>query len=174
MFDKINISRIITDHFGTFRSFRTKRYSTGDFILFLGLPAIVAGILLFFQGTIDNYVTQILATVLAVFAALLFNLLLLNYDVVRKVQGDRGDEKYKERIQYLKEIFSNISFAILTALLGLILLLVQNWVSGSCDFQIVVSSVVSCVIYYIITMFVLTLFMVLKRVHILLSDEIKW
>jgi hypothetical protein len=164
MFSKIDIARIIRDHVATFQDDATGRRMKSDYFLFFGLPLVLALFLLFIlRLSLDQGAVGILVTSLSIFAALLFNLLLLIYDVVRKVGSGTGELKQR----FLSQIYSNISFAILISLLSIIVLLGAYFgLNGSCF-----ALATSFAVYYLVSLFVLTLFMILKRVHVLLSRE---
>ncbi len=164
MLNKINISKIILDHLKTMCDPKTGKPFWGDIFLFFIIPAIFGIILLLFHYSIGVEIINLLVTSLSVFAALLFNLLLLIYDIVRK-----NDITDKNRLKnaFLKEIFTNISFCIFIAIVTIILLLLAYL---KINFQWLLNSVYF-LICYLLTLFLLTLFMILKRVHILLSKE---
>ena len=71
---------IVLDHVGTWRDYSTEKYRPSDFLLFLGVPVAIAGVLVYFYGNLRPNLITIVATSLSIFAALLFNLLLLVYD----------------------------------------------------------------------------------------------
>ena len=166
MLSKVNISRIVLDHVRTLRDYQTSKYRTTDFFLFFGVPAIVTGALIYFYGDLRPNLLTIVATSLSVFAALLFNLLLLAYDLIGKHAGlDASAIALRRR--FLREVVSNISFAILVALTAIVSVLTLVLVNGCSVAEYVFSSMV----YYSVTLFLLTLLMLLKRVHVLLYDE---
>ena len=165
MTNKIDVSRILRDHLATLKDYSTGRYQLSDFALFFGTPLVVAGLLTYFRGIMSETTSLILATSLSLFAALLFNLLLLVYDNVRKEQK-REDGKTL-RADFLRQIYSNISFSIFIAILAVILLVVTSWDIGVCE----IKHALTFITYYLTTLFVLTLLMILKRVHVLLSKE---
>ena len=164
MFSKIDVRCIVSDHLATLQDAATGRRMKTDYFVFFGLPIVVAFCLAFVLNlSLNQGAVGILVTSLSIFAALLFNLLLLIYDVVRKVE--RGSQGLKET--FLSQIYSNISFAILVSIVSIIVLLVAYFdLNGSCF-----ALATSFAVYYLVTLFILTLFMILKRVHILLSRE---
>ena len=164
MFDKINVAKIVRDHVATLKSFETDKYRSSDFILFFFFPLLLSGILVYFKFILGKDFINILATSLSIFAALLLNLLLLIYDILRK--SDKTDINYKLKATFLKEIYANISFCILISILTIVFLII-----ASLDIK-ELESILAFVIYSLVFVFVLTLFMVLKRVHILLSKEV--
>lgn len=165
MTEKINVYRIVQDHFRTLRDYGTGAYSKGDIFIFFVVPALVAAAAVAFGLNVPRAIGTLLVTALSIFGALLFNLLLLLYDIVRRAES--GPQKAELRLHFLRQLYSNISFSILLAVLTLVVLLVSflglgpTWVGGTLDF-------LTC---YLAALFLLTLFMVLKRMHILLSME---
>ena len=83
-----------------------------------------------------------------------------------KVEGSYGNDDTLRR-QVLREIFSNISFAILVAIGAIVSVLILALVKGAN----VAEYVWSVLIIYLVTLFLLTLLMLLKRVHVLLRRE---
>ena len=67
------------------------------------------------------------------------------------------------------EIFSNIAFAVLVALMTVGSVLIYG-VTSDCA-SLLATHLFSAVIYYLGTLFLLTLLMLLKRVYALLSNE---
>ena len=165
MSSKLNVWGVVRDHIGTLRNFDTGRYSPGDILLFIVIPAIFAAGLTWLRIKITEQIANGLITALSVFAGLLFNLLLLIYDIVQKDQGAADNAKLQRL--FLKEIYANISFCILISITSIILLSVFA-------FGITVNALAFAlcfVIYFFLAVFVFTLLMVLKRVHVLLSKE---
>lgn len=167
MLDKVNVTRIVIDHFSTLRDHSTQRYRPADFLLFFGAPGVVTGALVYFYGNLQPNLISIVATSLTIFAALLFNLLLIVYDAMGK-SADTNSVGSVLRHSFLREVSSNISFAILVAILSIVgvfsLVLVTCCHLAKC--------VLSGVIYFLVTLFLLTLLMLLKRVHILMHREV--
>jgi amino acid transporter len=166
VFNKINIWLIVLDHVKTMRNFKTHRISVEDILLFLVAP-ICGGLFLVFglQFRLDLDAANVLITSLSLFSALLFNLLLLIFDILRKESGD--EEQPVIRRQFLSQIYSNVSFGILNAVIciALLLLLFIN-----IDLPLFVDAV-NLIVDILVINFILTMLMVLKRVHILLRKE---
>lgn len=170
MFDKINIISILTDHINTLRNYRTNKYKIFDLILFFLIPLPFSIILTYIYGITSNTLITIFSTSLSIFAALLFNLLLLIYDIVRN--KDENTENHKLKMTFLKEIYSNISFSILVAISTVVISLFIALIDKpKTDIQKWIIYILSIVIYYLTSIFILTFLMVLKRVHVLLSKE---
>jgi len=175
---RFNPSVIFVDHLETLRDFDTKRYNRVALAIFFGLPLLVGAALAGAGIVLTEGMVGILTTSMSIFAGLLFNLLMIVYDIIRKAgetdtrrqTGETEDgESAKLRNQYLREIFANISFGVLASVFVVILLLLWLVVPGR--FPQIVRVVLSAVVYYSTGIFLLTFFMVLRRVHILLSRE---
>lgn len=167
MFNKINIWLIISDHISTLRDFKSDRISVADILLFLVAPIVVAFLLVFgLHFSLDTNAINVLITSLSVFSALLFNLLLLIYDIIRKEKDDHGQSSLRR--EFLRQIYYNISFSILTAVLCIALLLLLF-----IEFNYPpITDTVNLFVDFLVINFILTMLMILKRVHILLSAGI--
>jgi hypothetical protein len=172
MLSKINICCIISDHFRTLRNFQTKKISISDLLLFIGVPIVASGALIYSKIYIsENAVTTLLAC-FSILTGLLFSVLVLTLDLVRKEEATNGKEHPAEaanrkiRSELLHDTFSNISFsvllAIMLALISVLGIFDVHWLRMA----------VSAVIYFGSANFVLTMLMVLKRIHVLLGKEI--
>ena len=183
MFVKVNITKIIRDHFGTFKDNSSKESRRLDFLLFLIGPFIIAVVIVNLCGALPKSLIGVIVTSLSIFIALLLNLLLLAYNVTRNSKPP-PDEKIREmREELFHEIFSNIAFAVLVALVIVVSVLCLGMINGSVSFPAVnlfgleidifslVINILSFIIYFLGTLFLLTLLMLLKRVYALLSNE---
>lgn len=169
MFKKLDVSQIVTDHIRTLRNYGAARVSVGDLFVFFGLPALLAALILYvFKTPVDKAAANILITSLSIFSALLLNLLMLIYDLVRKEEGITGPDDKSPAAQLLREIFSNISYSIVVSVFCVAILLIAYLDIRS----VVFLQVFSLVVYFLVLQFLFTLFMVLRRVHILLSLKI--
>ena len=169
MLDKVNVIKIVSDHFKTFRNYRTKRYRPSDFILFLGGPIGVASVLLFYFGDLPQNLIGVVVTSLSVFTALLLNLLMAAYTVARNSMPLQSEQKKQIRKQLLHEVFSNISFAVLVAVLTAVLVLCFGMIDKEA-FSLLISAL-NFLIYFLGSLFLLTLFMLLNRIYSLLQNE---
>lgn len=169
MLAKINFLQIIRDHLLTLRQYQgDEKLSRGDIFLFFALPGFLA--IGFYWGlglSLDSDLVSILITSLSIFAALLFNLLILVYDIITR-RKNSPQQPSKRVMQFLREIYANVSYSILVSVLAVVVLL------GGL-FKSLPDWVISCInilSYYLVTHFVLTLLMILKRVHVLLAVDI--
>lgn len=179
MLTKISIFSIIKDHIATLKSSKTGKIYYPDIILFFIIPAITSGVMIYLGVFLNDGLVNALITSFSIFSALLFNLLLLVYDISGKNtdQNQTTDhveiKKNIQRRELLREIYVNVSFSILTSTITVVILLTyflkpiscNLWVINLCSLQWLLASV--C--YYFSVQFLLTLFMVLKRIYRLLA-----
>ena len=169
---KISFRQIIIDHFATLRTTRgSLLYS--DILLFYVFPLVLAisavSLNLFVTGDFSN----LILTSFSIFAALLFNLLLLCFDIVQRPSVKESHDK----VSYLKSFFANVSYCILVAIFVVLIVLIfhvsQAWIKNDWPVQLAVWTfrIYSVVVYFLAFNFALSLLMVLKRVHILLRNE---
>jgi len=164
---KINPILIIKDHLITLVDYQKNQtenkpqYSIWDFFVFYGIPLIVAIVCIRYFKEISSSLTNILITTFSIFVGLLLNLLVIIYDLVKKSIEKNNELKRR----FLREIFSNVSYSILISLLLVCCLLISLI---DIDYLQLTLSFVS---YFLIGNFFLTILMILKRIHILLSKE---
>ena len=166
---KINVSGIVLDHLGTLKELDSQSQSKYDLSLFFVFPLLTSILFSILNIRLDKDLVSILINVFAIFAGLLFNLLILMYDVISKQSGSNGkEEKDKIKFKLLKEIYYNISFGIFLSLVIVVIL------SISMIFLLKsFNSVLSFIVFALSILFVLTLLMILKRIHNLLSYDIE-
>lgn len=165
MFSKINVTKIVLDHLNTLRDNQTQRLYFGDVTIFFLVPVIISLLMIISDNLLKESIVNILITSLSIFAALLFNLLLLIYDIIKKPEKETPKARQKKKL--LEEIFANISYSILISIIGVLLSLLIFF-----DIRIqLFLDLVNFLVYFLVIQFLLTLFMVLKRVHILLAKE---
>lgn len=175
MFHKVNLTIICRHHLRTLINTGEERVSRSQVFLFFVAPIIASALILYFFSTLDDRFIEILITAMSILTGLLFNLIVLLYDIINKTNDDfqklelLGNKldagKKKIRIDFLRHIFSNISFGILLALVSIPFLVVglshNKYLKLSADF----------VALSLLLMFFLLMMMILKRVHILLAKE---
>ena len=174
MLTKLNVIGIVTDHFRTLRAYNSRSNSWGEIGLLYGVPALAAIVMLVFGFTVSDETANILITSLSVFAALLLNLLLMLFDSLSKVQQGNAEQVEKARKELIRETYANISYSILVALACISILIgFAIWDLGINNLAItLLKQIASGLVYFLVLNFLLTLFMVLKRIHVLLSREL--
>ena len=169
MFDKVNIAKIVVGHLNTLTTHSTGKKRKSDLVLFFVAPFGVGVGIVVTYGSLGQNLIGPLVTSLAVFTALLLNLLVLTYGIARnsKPRLDAGVDKMKGDL--IREIFSNIAFTVLIALTTVVAVLTLGALDN-CTWPIVPKAL-SLIVYYMGTLFLLTLLMLLKRTYALLSNE---
>jgi len=179
MFTKISVLSIIKDHISTLKNNKTNRIYFPDIVLFFILPAAIAGALTYLRVQLNDALVNALITSFSIFSALLFNLLLLVYDISGKnsAQSKSRDplevRRGIQRHELLKEIYVNVSFSILISTITVVILLAYFLKTDNCNFLMVnicsLQWLLALIVYYFSIQFLLTLFMVLKRIYKLLA-----
>jgi hypothetical protein len=173
--DKIDVRQIVSDHLRTLRTPGEDGLSLEDLVVFFGLPLAAGLLYVFFSGPPPegNKIDEVLVASFSVFAALLLNIqvFLLGFQlpqVDREADPEMGREdaallKRQEanRKTFYRELFSNISYAILLAMVIVFITLVSIFC------QLDQSKAVKLMQFVLILHFTLTLLMVMKRVHVL-------
>lgn len=160
---KLNFGCIISDYLNTFyKSENENEKDKVEIFLMLILP-IILGIFLgnFFIITKDFINT--LLTIFSILLGLMLNLLVLILD---------KKSKKKEVNKLSKEVFYSISFSILISILIVISALICSLNFKGINFYIdyiILKKIASAWIYSLIFLFCLDLFLILKRIHILLD-----
>jgi hypothetical protein len=171
---KINVLGIVTSHFQTLRDLRTGRRSLADLITFVAFPVAAAAYLVYRGVSIPSGAISILLTCLSIFVGLLFNLLVLAH-AMRSDRRTKADNPYERPL--LREINANLEYSILVALVAICILLVPVFVpslgsiSGGEDAWRESASWLAFGTFVLLLNFILTLFMILKRMHSLLFLE---
>jgi hypothetical protein len=171
--NKINVFRIIKCHFETLRDHSTGKLSWADVAFFFLLP--LAAALIGWHYGWGLYVDALNALIGAftIFAGLLLNLLILIYTFSAATSHSNVLARTKTR--FVKELHDNIAFSVLVSISIVIATLVGVAQLKMKDPQNPVHTgpILTFILIYLTANFVLTLLMILKRIHILLSIEIE-
>lgn len=170
--DKIDIRRIVTGHVASMRNFATDKLSVSDLALFFGMPLVAAAVAVYLGWGFYVDALNALLAAFAIFAGLLLNLLLLIYTF--STNASYPTTLAKTRSRFVKELHDNIAFAVLVSVL-----IVMAAFVGVAELKMKdpqnpghTGSLLSFVLVFLTANFVLTLLMILKRIHVLLSNEI--
>lgn len=114
----------------------------------------------------------ILFTAFAVLMGLMFNLLVILFDILNSQDWPENDMVEKEfnycasRVIYLKQTFSVISFSIFVSISIIVCLLSTLILSF-------IEPVITVVVYYLSLIFMVTCFQILGRTHLLLNSQFR-
>jgi hypothetical protein len=168
MDSKLGIRAVIKDHFATLVVGDTSKRSMPDLVLFYLVPIIVGVVLVKFNFIFGRSLGNALIIALSIFAGLLFNVLLLILNIASKMRS--ASEKLSANSLRLKEICSNVSYAVLISLLTIVAILLHFGFLGL-NLKIGLH-LTSFFVYAMCGNFILTMLLVLKRVHSLLITEL--
>ncbi|MFD8349489.1 hypothetical protein ACFV1X_11165 [Streptomyces coelicoflavus] len=154
----IDLIPIVKDHFNTLRSHSTNRIMWSEVMFFYGAPVLLGGVSCALGWKIGG-VGNILAS-FAILAGLLFNLLVLLFDVAAKARQAGGPGSQNVRLKLAKQMQANVTYALLTALVaagilgvasGMGMEKVNRWLSG--------------ILLILFAHFTLTLLMIMRRIR---------
>lgn len=159
--EKIDIRDILKSHLKTIKNANSGKPDGWDYFTFAFLPLLISSILVYFKVEIKSEITTVIITTLAIFVGLMLNVIVLIFDIVKR------DSSQEIKNEVLKQLLSNISFEILLALFAIITILFSfseitqiklffNWLS-----------------FMSITLFLLTLLMILKRLNNVFRNELE-
>lgn len=160
LFDKVNIILIIQNHLATLKNDNSKKPEASDYFTFLFIPIVVSAILIYFKVLLSSEAINILITTLSILVGLLFNVIVLIFDIIKR------DASNKTKNLVLKELFSNISFTILISILTITFTLFTFFENS------LAKVIFTGIVYFLLSLFMLTVLMILKRMHKLFSNEI--
>lgn len=168
---KIRVAKIIFGHFSTFKNDNKDRVSLYDYITFLIMP-LIAAILITFKFKIMIEDISVLLTVFSIFAALLFNFLMLIIQAKDNAILKEQNHVYKfdndKYMRCINQTYYNVSFANLLSVFIIILL----WIASmfTCTKSIVYEIIVT-IIWFSMIMFFLDLIMILKRIFLIYNVD---
>ena len=189
MTSKINPISIFQGHGSTLVNATDGKRSLVDITVFYIVPIIFGIAAWFFVANISDEIINILVNCSAIFIGLLLNLLVLVYDQKNRFKkGSNSDNSVEEwnagsaRVRLLHELYYNISYSILIAIVLLLTSLAhigfKDIELGPFDIKqftglefIPREDITSPIITFLGLNFVLTLMMVLKRFHTLLTTD---
>jgi amino acid transporter len=159
-FNKININQILRSHFATLQNDNSKKAEFDDYLTFLIVPIIIASGLLHFDIQLKDSAVNIVITTLSILVGLLFNVIVLIFDIIKR------DASQKIKNTILKQLLANISFTILLSIVTILFTLATYF-----DIEYV-KDIATWIVYFLLTIFLFTVLMVLKRMYLLFKNEI--
>lgn len=168
MINKINCFDIFVEHIQTLKSNRTGKTSMSDIFGFYVVPIMVGVAIAYYFPPPETLVT-VLITMLSIFSALLFSILVLILDAVKKAtEATKPNERL---VLLLRQTYTNIAYSILVSLFGIVALLIPYFF----DLKIHTTThkIVGAVIYAVLLHFLFTIAMVLKRMNIVFNQTME-
>lgn len=159
--NKVNVFNVVKKHLKTLKNTNTGKSDFDDYLTFLIIPLVIAGILLWRNSLIEPNLVSIIITALSIFVGLFFNVIILIFDMTRR-------DKVKEiKIEILRQLQANISYVILLSLITIIVILFTYFENT------IVSIIANGISYFLLIHLIMTILMVIKRTFRLLEEEIK-
>ena len=153
-FERLNISKIIVNHFSTFYNNQDNRkidrLELAVYFSILLLLSVISAI--FLPVTRMNVVL----TPLTIFTGFLFSALFV---IIDKKEG-----KTKQIKELISEVYDNISFSILMSFF-IILFMIINYVMISFDVSELYNRIILGIVYFLLLSFSYSLMMVIKRLY---------
>lgn len=177
MLTRINILKIILDHFRTLREFKSesKYISLNDTILFFIIPIIIASILTFNGFSYENQLSNLIAGI-AIFGGFLFNLLAIIYSQIENIENynsKNNDDSnlFELKEKFVKEIHVNISFCIVLSIILILTLFLTTIDIDIFGLGEILKKIIIGLNYFLLILFLLSLLMVINRVYVLLKRK---
>lgn len=174
MLSRINILKVITDHFNTLKVYKSesKNISLSDFFLFILSPALIAFFLSFKNYTFESQLSNLIAGI-SIFGGFLFNLLAIIYSQLENIESNNNKINDKDLLslkkRFVDEIHINISFCIVLSII-IVLTLLMTTIDFSCfHYSSEINKIIVGINYYLLILFLFSLLMVINRVYILLK-----
>lgn len=169
---KFNIIGIFFDHLSTLYDASTDKTSIFDLFLFYIFPLIISYIFFALEIEFKPDVYSLSITFYGIFLALLLNIQVAIFAIFQRTWSDLGDQRIDEkrksdlkmRKTLLSEINSNISYMTALSCIYLSVFLIVYALE-------IKNYLVSSILIYFYTHFILTFLMVVKRAHALFSKE---
>lgn len=173
MLSRINILKIIKDHFGTMRSLNqsSNKIYWKDALLFFAFPIIISTLLIWKGYSFKEQLGNLIAAI-SIFGGFLFNLLAIIYSQIENIKKDaeaEEDSVKKVKRRFLNEIHINISFCIVLAISIVLTLLLTTVDILNFEYLDILNKIIYGLNYFLLILFLLTLIMILNRVYILLK-----
>ncbi|WDG45771.1 hypothetical protein [Pseudomonas chlororaphis] len=178
MSSKINVTDILLGHIATLSDPAGKR-SIGDYVTFFLVPMLVAGLGMLAGYNLNKDVSSMLVNFGAIFTALLLSVLVLIYDQESKLESKKGvDPLYESKKKLLSQLYYNICFSILSSIVLVALCFVHSVVYrmkydlgiGDSVFQFSYAKyVVTPLVIFVTANLLLTIVMIVKRMHAMLT-----
>lgn len=159
LFEKINVLKILTNHFSTLVNDNTKRPDVTDWLTFFIIPLIGAAALSYLDIKLSDRVTGLVITTLSILVGLLFNVVVILFDIIKR------DNSINLKNRLLEQLLTNICYTIFVSLL-IIFLTVISFFDNQCWVFIV-----TFFIFFLLFHFAFTILMVLKRIYTLFLNE---
>jgi len=183
MFVLIDIRAIIKKHYETLRSDAPIRFIL---LLFLFLPLLVAASLIYYDKLLNCTAVGNLTTAYTLFTGFLLSIIFLLFDAENKLEHDASN--YDEKKLLLNHLYANTLYALFISIVTFVMLIAMTITGLGMDINNGVNlslyiengmppqntlpdyplMVVSFIVYFLISHFIMTLLMILKRLYFII------
>ncbi|WP_349921036.1 hypothetical protein [Aeromonas veronii] len=183
MSSKINICCVISEHYDSLRDPVSGKYSFPDMITFVVIPFMIAALSFYSDIKLTNELVGLLVNFGSIITALLLSVLVLVYDQRNKIDDKVLSEKSSNTLLLLKQtvlsqLFSNICYAtiisvslVATCFLEQMIRPVAIDIASGAFVRIIHGWILSPLVFFLIAHVILTLLMIIKRMHTLLTAK---
>lgn len=157
---KFSAVGLVQDHYETLRNYQTNRAKPGDYLVYLGIPTLVAVTSWFLGGQARN-IPEVLAAV-AILTGLIFNVFVLIFDLTARTADSLAGASRTLVSRLVDELRANVSYAVLV---GLVLTVTLGGIAMFANTTDPLGRPATAAIVFAGTHMLLTVFMILKRVR---------
>lgn len=168
---KIGIANIISDHLSTLQNAKTGKVSLIDLAIFYGIPLSASSIIFVNEIEFDGDVFSQSIAVFSIFSALLFSVQVALFGIYTKKRENPDEfsevfftERLEARRDLIRETNANISYLIFVSAVSVTIFLGSLIVNKTDYFE-------PSFAIFLYLHFILTLLMIIKRVHVLFDKE---
>ena len=169
MSSKFWTGNAIRGHYNTLRSYRTEKIEFSSVFVNLLLPFFIAFGFIYFSVLIQATEFFDLIFTFSILSILPVNMMILLNNILSRERMKDLDRIDQKKIRLITETLSNIQFCLLASISIVIATLIMFILPSDISFYSYIDMSGSFIIYYMIFVFFITLFMVLKRIHAILS-----
>ena len=169
MSSKFWAGNVIKGHYNTLRSYRTEKIEFSSVFVNLLLSFFIAFGFIYFSVFIRPTVFFDLIFTFSILSILPVNMMILLNNILTRERTKDLDRIDQKKIRLITETLSNIQFCLLTSISIVIVALIMFILPTDISFYSYIDMPGSFIIYYMTFVFFITLFMVLKRIHAILS-----
>ncbi len=166
---KINVFGIVKDHINTLRDDESKKFMLLDGFTFLSIPIALSAFCMYQDIKLSKEFLSASINFGAIFSALLMSVLMLVYDQESKINSESDCEEKQIKKDIFKQLYSNICFTIICAVLLVLLCMVKSNINES--FPSFSRFILVPLIVFFLYSTTITTLVVLKRMHVLLETN---
>lgn len=177
MSSKINVSDIFKGHFKTLKNADTNNSSGQDIFTFIIAPTIMSIAFVWLNHPFSNELISLLVNFGSIFTALLLSVLVLVYEQENKLDERNKSNplpSYDAKKTLLLELYYNICYSMIISLFLVLMCLIETIIQNKCFLLFSVKIdiclyAISPVIMFLAIHLILTIVMIIKRMHVLLT-----